>query len=267
MIKYSIVLLAAAAVVFSVGCDSECCGVVDNNPEATNVAPVITRVLGATNNGTKTCTPGETVSLVADATDKNSNLDSSTYSWVEKVGSNENALGTTITCPADGASTKICATVKDKEGLESDEVCVNLKGQATEVSDSCPTELKVTVNGNENFTQFDKSHGQFGDYNISTNFANCPQVNCTWTVHSFQDNGTDFNCITGSLNGAAPSEPEHIKSYNGTTQVSYSESSNKITITPSICSSLYKRVEINATCTRAGSTSVFKTSKVFTINN
>jgi len=100
--------------------------------------------------------------------DSNSNLDGNSYSYVEKIGNNENTLTNTITCPADGADTKVCATVKDKKGLESNEVCVTLRGKA-QAQDNCPTELKITVNGNENFTQFDKNHANFGDYNISTN--------------------------------------------------------------------------------------------------
>jgi hypothetical protein len=253
MIKYSLVLLTAAAVIFSTGCDDECCGV--TTPEA-NVAPVISRVLGVTNNSTKTCTSGQPVTLVADVSDKNNNLDTSTYSWVEKVGNNENTLGNSITCPADGASTKICVTVKDKEGLESNEVCVNLEGEAASVATTCNPHITVTDPNNDDAEVTSVTAGQKYDFHNNVVADDCPNVQCTWSVrsHKASDNSF-FTCLTNnSYTGTSDENPDYDVNGDGTIDagdhhVLLVGSGNTASLNVQTCASLYDYFEVTLNCT------------------
>jgi hypothetical protein len=229
MIKYSFALLATAIIAFNTGCDSDCCG--SNVPEqtqtpqtATNTAPVILNLLGVANNSTKTCTPGEVLDLTANATDQNQNLDENTYVW--KVDGTVVTNGT-IDCPADGQTKKVCATVKDEEGLESSEVCITLDGKAEPAT--CPP-LEITavdkadttyvVNGVEDSaTPNDKALIGGHVYDFYHTKESCPTV-CTWkTLQStrVEGNFSDTNILNCIENGEVIDSAGHIVLENNDT--------------------------------------------------
>jgi hypothetical protein len=255
MIKYSLIALTAAAVLFSVGCeDSECCGV--KSPEA-NVAPVVTRLLGVSNNGTKTCTPGSKVDLTADASDVNENLDTSTYSWVEKVGNNENTLGSSITCPADGEQTKICVTVKDKKDLESNEVCVNLKGQATPVDTSCNPHITVTDPNNDDAEVTSIVKGRKYDFHNNVVADDCPNVQCTWSVRSHRNQNLDENkgqpefytCLIDNSHDGVDDVPGSNGLEGNVYHVNLNGTGNTASVNVQTCASVYDYFEVTLNCT------------------
>jgi hypothetical protein len=231
MIKYSLALLATAIVIFSTGCENECCGSVKKDPAPTpspepaaNAAPVILDLLGTSNNSTKSCTPGEILNLSANATDPDQNLDENTYTW--KVDGTVITNGT-VDCPADGQTKQVCATVKDEEGLESNEVCITLQGK--EEPAACPpleitavdrTDPTYIVNGVEDSATPNNKPiigGHIFDFHHTK--ENCPTV-CTWkTIQSTKVEG-DFtigntlNCID---NGQVVDSAGHIVLTNNDT--------------------------------------------------
>ncbi len=244
MIKYSLIALAAAAVLFSVGCDDgECCNGVEAPVVAANVAPVISRVLGATNNSTVDCTPGATRTLAATDSDVNGNLDTNSYSWT--VDGVANTSGT-VDCPADGETKKICVTVKDDAGLESNEVCVNLVGQAQEQAVTCNPAITMKDTSDNVVTTV--TPGQTYSFDNNVTDENCPNQECTWSVRSHNETtGTFFTCLMDNSHVGTGDEPP--LNTDGTYHVNLVGIGNTASISVQTCASEYDYFEVTLNCT------------------
>jgi hypothetical protein len=235
MLKYSLVLLGAIALF--VGCDGDCCQEGKAVVVSENVKPVVTRVLGEVGNATVTCIPGNTRNLSANGSDTNGNLDTNTYSYT--VDGVTNTTGT-VTCPADGETKRVCATVKDEEGLVSDEVCVNVKGVADPVTVTCSPAITATddITGNvvDAFTAGD-------NYSFDNNVTaeNCPNVQCTWSVKSFRADDTFYTCMINNSHIGTDDEA------NPSPHVTLGANSANIAIRT--CANNYARVVIDLSCT------------------
>ena len=113
MIKYSLVLLTAAAVIFSTGCESECCG-----------TPAPTALIDGLNAGATVTTSSFTLSG-ARSHDNNDGGTITNYSWtVDGVAANE---GQTLSA----GSHEVCLTVTDNDGLTNETCGTVVIGVAT----------------------------------------------------------------------------------------------------------------------------------------
>ncbi len=216
------------------GNSDKTCGWVKVGTETVSTKPVARFSLPTT------CTPGDVINLNADSSsDSDGNVAS--YQWSK--GATATTSATTVTCP-DSGSLEVCLVVTDNDGQASSMVCKT----ANVAVGSCPIDLDIVVASSDDTTP--TTFVKDKNYTVTTNFANCPDASCTWTVHSFvyQDNDktkpvtVEFDCISG----------EYVPP-NGTNEgshVAFDDANRKLSFTPHICGVDYKVVEVNATCTR-----------------
>ena len=130
MKRLSIMLLPllVGSGLFVSGCDSSCCAVPQKtepvNPGNQQPPKAIIDLAGnITANGE--CTPGDTITLAPKSTDSDGTVTQNIWKVDGQVVGN-----TQVVCP-DAAQTKtICLTAIDNDGLQSEEVCKNIKGKA-----------------------------------------------------------------------------------------------------------------------------------------
>ncbi len=125
MKRFHYMFLSAVAVsLFLNGCDSSCCGPVEEKTDPQNNPPVAKiNLAGLPASGE--CTPGNTVNFTSASTDSDGTVTETIWKIDGTVVANPSTL-----CPDNGETKTICLTAIDNDGLHSQEVCTIIKGSA-----------------------------------------------------------------------------------------------------------------------------------------